>query len=118
MRRNTRRLIAIMSTLAQSAGDRWSRRTEELYSVRPAGLANASGFLLWPTEPKRLAFQELHRAWKARMDEMNALRPKAAQAREEYKGLQSQLVLCDRLDDARQQRDRLAALLSSVKYQL
>ena len=74
--------------------------------------------LLWPTESKRQSFQRLQIEWKNRKDRVEALRPLVEQAWADYKELKRHSSLCNRLKKARFRRDELAALLSSMKFQL
>ena len=74
--------------------------------------------LLWPTESKRESFQRLQLEWKNRKDRTEALRPLVKQMWADYKELKRRWTLFNQLTKARVKRDELAALLSSMKYQL
>ncbi len=91
-----------------------------------AAVLTASGFclatpailILWPTEPKRLAYQRMIQQRKEWAERVETLRPAAEQAWTDYNRLQEQWTLYGRLEKARLKRDELAALLTSAKHQL
>ena len=87
-------------------------------AVTGSSLATAAVFLLWPTEPKRQAFQRLQRQCKEQRALAESMRPGVTQGWEDYRGLRRSLTLCNRLDQARMKHEELAALLASEKYQL
>ena len=73
---------------------------------------------LWPTENKRQAFNQLQRERKTRKAVADSMAPVVVKAWADVKALQKSWDLCDRLDKARDRRQKVADLLSSVKYQL
>ncbi len=73
---------------------------------------------LWPTDAKRQAFNRLLPEWKGRKEQVDNLRPKLEAAWEDYRLLRQQWEFYGRLEEARRRRDEIAALLSSLKYQL
>jgi hypothetical protein len=87
-------------------------------TVVSSGLLSLVVLLLWPTEHKQDAFQRLFRDWGERLQRVEDLRPVAESAWSDYKTLQRQLVLYERLSIARQRHDQVSSLVTSVKYQL
>jgi hypothetical protein len=80
-------------------------------------LAGAVLFL-WPTDDKLASYQRLEHARREAAGRAKALAPLAAKAREDYEATSRVRELCDRLRKARRDRDEIAALLKSEKYQL
>ena len=74
--------------------------------------------VLWPTEPKRFAYQRLRQQRKEWAEQVEALRPATDLAWADYKRLHQQRTLCGRLEKARLKQQELVALLASAKYQL
>jgi hypothetical protein len=87
-------------------------------SVLGSLLLAATVFLLWPNNTKLLSYQRLHRQWAEAVGRVAALSPLAAEARKDYEGMRRAWELCDRLRKARRNRDEIAAVLSSARYQL
>jgi hypothetical protein len=87
-------------------------------TVIGSSLASGAILLLWPTEAKRDSYQRLERERKENKKLAETMRPRMAQAWDEYERLRELLSLCDRVRRARRRRDEVAALLASVKYQL
>lgn len=81
-------------------------------------LAAPAVLLLWPTEPKRVAYQRLRQQRKEWKGQVEALRPATEQAWADYKRLREQWTIYGRLEKARRRQQELAALLASAKYQL
>ncbi len=81
-------------------------------------LVTAAVLLLWPTEAKRQGYQSLQRQRKEQNERVETLRSAVGQAWAEHKALRRHRILYDRLEEARQRCDELAALLASAKYQL
>jgi hypothetical protein len=73
---------------------------------------------LWPTEQKRQRFHDLQGQRKRQQVRKASLQPAVEQAWAVHETLKAQERLCRRLDQARQDRQKVVALLSSVKYQL
>jgi HJR/Mrr/RecB family endonuclease len=89
-----------------------------LLTVLSAGLMAGAACLLWPTEYKRQAFQNLQRQRKERLHQVETLRAAAAQAWADFKTKRQQWLLTEQLDQARQRRQEIAAVIATVKYQL
>ena len=96
------------------------------HALEGATVLTACGFcltapavlVLWPTEPKRLAYQRLRQQRKEWAERVEALRPATEQAWADYKRLKQHWTLCRRLEKAKSRQQELVALLASAKYQL
>jgi hypothetical protein len=89
-----------------------------ILTVLGSAATTVAGFVLWPTEAKRQAFNLLNSEWKSRVERANALEPTVQKAWAEYRLLDRNWTLLDGLLGARQRRSELTALLASAKYQL
>jgi hypothetical protein len=81
-------------------------------------LTCAAVVLLWPTEDKQKAFQQLQRQWTERRQQAETLRLASAKAWADFNSLRESWALCHRLDEVQKKCQTVTALLASVKYQL
>ena len=77
-------------------------------------LAAPAVLILWPTEPKRVAYQRLRQQRKEWKGQVEALRPATVQAWADYKRLREQWTIYGRLEKAWRRQQELAALLASA----
>jgi hypothetical protein len=87
-------------------------------SVATTVLLAVAVLLLWPTDDKLASFQRLEQARREAAGRAEVLAPLAAKAREDYEATSRVRELCERLRNARRDRDAIAGLLKSEKYQL